>query len=75
MFFIANAAGRAYSLEGWTSPTRGLHFRTAAEAHAECDGKAGFEGCTVKPVPAAVPPGMDPNGAAGIFGYRKPANG
>lgn len=75
MFYLKNAAGKAHGLFGWTSPEFGLQYRTEAEAIAAREANPALQTCTVARVMPRPAPGVDPNGAAGIFGYRKTPSG
>lgn len=72
---LTKPGGGYLSLYGWTNNKAGaMQFRTKEEAllHAE---REKLTGALAELVVEAPPPGVDPNGAAAIFGYRKAAAG
>lgn len=73
MFFIQNSKGQAHGMFGWTTPEFGLHYRSKEEAEAARQQSPALAACTVEKVVPKPPPGVDANGAAAIFGYKKAA--
>lgn len=68
---ITRPDGRCLALHGWiASPKGALHFRTKEEA-ADHATREKLTDTRVQFVPETPPPGVDPNGAAGVFGYRR----
>ena len=72
---LTRPGGGYLSLYGWTNNKAGaMQFRSKQEAQDHVE-REKLVGALVEMVPEAPPPGVDPNGAAAIFGYRKAAPG
>lgn len=74
-YVLTRPGGGYLALHGWTkNKAAALEFRTKDDAlgHAKTNDMIDVLAEVVVP---PTPPGVDPNGATGIFGYRKSANG
>lgn len=74
-FVLTRPGGGYLALHGWTkNKAAAMEFRTKEDAqdHARTNDMIGALAEVVVP---PTPPGMDPNGAAGIFGYGTRARG
>ena len=74
-YVLTRPGGGYFTLHGWTkNKAAAMEFRTKDDAldHARTNDMTGVLAELVTP---SAPPGVDPNGAAAIFGYRKASSG